>query len=99
MVMCPKQEQNANWSQVEIEKLIVRGRNLPSTNSTKCETQNIFAKKQQNEHTPGVTFFKFHKQFKVLTSYIIWIIDLEKDDQLSSLKKQRATQHDSFLHK
>ena len=53
MVMCPKQQQNANWIQVEIEKLIVRGRNLPKTNSTKSETQNIFAKKQQNEHTPG----------------------------------------------
>ena len=53
MVMCPKQKQNANWSQVEIEILIVKGRNLPRTNSTKCETQIIFAKKQQNEHTPG----------------------------------------------
>ena len=53
MVMCPKQKQNTNWSQVEIENLIVRGRNLPRTNSTKCETQIIFAKKQENEHTPG----------------------------------------------
>ena len=52
MVMCPKQKQNANWSQVEIEILIVKGRNLPRTNSTKSETQIIFAKKQQNEHTP-----------------------------------------------
>ena len=50
--MCPKQQQNANWSQVEIEILIVKGRNLPRTNSTKSETQIIFAKKQQNEHTP-----------------------------------------------
>ena len=56
MVMCPKQKQNANWSQVEIEMLIVKGRNLPRTNSTKSETQIIFAKKQQNEHTPD--FFK-----------------------------------------
>ena len=52
MVMCPKQKQNANCSQVEIEMLIVKGKNLPRTNSTKCETQIIFAKKQQNEHTP-----------------------------------------------
>ena len=54
MVMCPKQQQNANWIQVEIEILIVRARNLPRTNSTKYETQIIFAKKQQNEHTPEV---------------------------------------------
>ena len=52
MVMCPEQQQNANWNQVEIEIWIVKGRNLPRTNSTKCETQNIFPKKQQNEHTP-----------------------------------------------
>ena len=55
MVMCPKQEQNANWSQDEIEMLIVKGRNLPRTNSTKSETQIIFAKKQENEHTPACT--------------------------------------------
>ena len=61
MVMCPKQKQNANWSQVEIEILILKGRNLPRTNSTKSETQNIFAKKQQNEHTP-VTEFNFRIQ-------------------------------------
>ena len=47
-----KRKQNANLSQVEIKKFIVRGRNVPRTNSTKSETQNIFAKKQQNEHTP-----------------------------------------------
>ena len=52
MVMCPKQQQNANWIQVEIEILIVRGRNLPRTNSTKCETQIIFAKKQQVSMLP-----------------------------------------------
>ena len=52
MVMCPKQKQNANWNQVEIENWIVRGRNLPRTNSTKCEIQIIFTKKQENEHTP-----------------------------------------------
>ena len=52
--MCPKQKQNANWSQVEIEILIVRARNLPRTNSTKSENQIFFAKKQQNEHTPAV---------------------------------------------
>ena len=52
--MCPKQEQNANWNQVEIEILILKGRDLPRTNSTKSETQNISAKKQQNEHTPGI---------------------------------------------
>ena len=54
MVMCPKQQQNANCIQVEIENLIVKGRNLPRTNSTNSETQNIFAKKQQNEHTPDL---------------------------------------------
>ena len=27
--------------------------NLPRTNSTKYETQNILVKFQQNEHTPG----------------------------------------------
>ena len=43
IVMCPKQEQNANLSQVEIENLIVRGRNLPRTNSTNSENQNIFS--------------------------------------------------------
>ena len=53
IVMCPKQKQNANWIQVEIKKLIVRGRNLPRTNCTKCESKNIFATKQQNEHTPA----------------------------------------------
>ena len=53
IVMCPKQKQNAKWSKVEIEMFIVRGRNLPRTNSTKSETQNIFGKKQQNEHTPA----------------------------------------------
>ena len=50
--MCPKQQQNINWSQVEIENLIVRGKNLLRTNSTKFETQIIFAKKQQNDNTP-----------------------------------------------
>ena len=68
MVMCVKQQKNANLSQVEIEMLIVKGRNLPRTNSTKSETQIIFAKKQQNEHTPtknGVLtyFFKRKKNF------------------------------------
>ena len=64
MVMCPKQKQNANWSQVEIEILILKGRNLPRTNSTKSETQNIFAKKQENEHTPGRETRRAGKQFK-----------------------------------
>ena len=41
MVMCPKQKETENCSQVEIEILIVKGRNLPSTNSTKCENQNL----------------------------------------------------------
>ena len=50
--MCPKQQQNANWNQVEIEILIVKGRNLPRTNSTKYETQINFAKNKENEHTP-----------------------------------------------
>ena len=52
MVMCPKQQQNANLIQVEIEILIMRGRNLPRTNSTKSETQIIFAIKRQNDNTP-----------------------------------------------
>ena len=64
--MCPKQQQNANCIQVEIEKFIMRGRNLPRTNSTKSETQNIFAKKQENEHTPGPwgNFFLFLSGFQ-----------------------------------
>ena len=52
MLMCPKQKHNANLSQVEIEILIVKGINLPRTNSTKYESKNIFGKKQQNEQTP-----------------------------------------------
>ena len=64
MVMCPKQEQNANSNKVEIDILIVKGRNLPRTNSTKSETQNIFAKKQQNDNTPpkngAQLFFKIN---------------------------------------
>ena len=68
--MCPKQKQNANCSQVEIDNLIVRGRNLPSTNSTKCETQNIFGKKQQNEHTPGLRRFEYEKCSDILSCVI-----------------------------
>ena len=51
MVMCVKEQKNANLSQVEIENLTVRGVNLPRTNSTKSEIKNIFSEKQQNEHT------------------------------------------------
>ena len=54
MLMCPKQEQTANCSQVEIEILIVKGRNLPRTNSTKYELK-IFLKK--NSKTRGVLVF------------------------------------------
>ena len=65
--MYPKQKQNTNWSQVEIENLTVRGRNIPRTNSTKSEIQNIFAKKQQNEHTPAqngaLTYFLKENKF------------------------------------
>ena len=68
MVMCPKQKQNTNWIQVEIEKFNVRGRNLPRTNSTKYETQNIFAKKQQNEHTPGDIFKLVHLRIYPLST-------------------------------
>ena len=35
MVMCVKEQKNTNLSQVEIKNLIVRGRDLPRTNSTK----------------------------------------------------------------
>ena len=72
MVMCPKQKQNANWNQVEIEKFIVRGRNLPRTNSTKCENQIIFAKKQENEHTPAqnLVLTYFFKKELMLIIYI-----------------------------
>ena len=67
IVMCPKQKQNANLSQVEIKKFIVWGRNLPRTNFTKSETQNIFAKKQQNENTPpqngALTYFLSENKF------------------------------------
>ena len=65
--MCPKQKQNKNWNQVEIKKFIMRGRNLPRTNSTKSENQIIFAKKQQNEHTPtqngALTYFLKENKF------------------------------------
>ena len=71
MVMCPKQKQNTNWNQVEIEILILKGRNLPRTNSTKCETQIIFAKKQQNEHTP---------EFTLTTSSVITSTQLQRAD-------------------
>ena len=46
MVICPKQQQNANWSQVSIENLIVKGRNLPRTNSTKSGTNIYFFKRK-----------------------------------------------------
>ena len=51
MLMCPKQEQTANCSQVEIEILIVKGRNLPRTNSTKYELK-IFLEKNSRTSTP-----------------------------------------------
>ena len=41
--------------------------NLPRTNSTKYETQNILVKFQQNEHTPAYStkdnLLKFEKHF------------------------------------
>ena len=46
MVMCPKEEQNANWSQVEIENLIVRAKNIPSTISTKSGAHIYFFKRK-----------------------------------------------------
>ena len=59
MVMCVKEQKNANLSQVEIENLTVRGRNLPRTNSTKSEIKNIFSKKQKNEHTLNMKVFAY----------------------------------------
>ena len=78
MVMCPKQKQNANWNQVEIENLILKGRNLPRTNSTKSETQNIFAKKQENEHTPGLM-----KDSRPLVQYVY---EMQVEDYLNDMR-------------
>ena len=70
--MCPKQQLNANLSQVEIDILIVRGTNLPRTKSTKYETQNIFSKKRQNEHTPtqNLVLTYFFKRKWIFIMYI-----------------------------
>ena len=38
--------------------------NLPRTNSTKYETQNILVKFQQNEHTPVIISRKIMSIFK-----------------------------------
>ena len=35
--------------------------NLPRTNSEKSETQFVFAKIQENEHTPGLSSLKLRK--------------------------------------
>ena len=45
--------------------------NLPRTNSTKYETQNIFVKFQQNEHTPALDCAAV-LYFMVLT--VIWLV-------------------------
>ena len=75
MVKCPKQQQNANWNQVEIENLIVRARNLPRTNSTKTDIKNIFAKKHQNEHTPlQIQMLTYFFQINVYYVYYLMII-------------------------
>ena len=79
MVMCPRQQQNANLMQVEIENLIVRRKNLPRTNSTKSESQNSFAKKQKNEHTQN-KIWRLHislKKKKNLLSIFINYNNLE----------------------
>ena len=70
MVMCPKQQQNANWSQVEIENLIVRGRNLPRTNCTKFETQNIFAKISKTNTAQNLALPCFFKRKWMFIMYI-----------------------------
>ena len=70
MVMCPKQQQNANWSQVEIENLIVRGRNLPRTNCTKFETQNIFAKISKTNTAQNLALPYFFKRKWMFIMYI-----------------------------
>ena len=61
--------------------------NLPRTNSTKYETQNILVKFQQNEHTPGHnmleknwTFFGStigKRCFTLLLEQFLWDNDLD----------------------
>ena len=52
MVMCPKQQQTQIEVKLKLKSWLWEEEIYRAQNSTKCETQNIFAKKQQNEHTP-----------------------------------------------
>ena len=45
---------NLKWTHKNLSSGATECENLPRTNSTKCETQNIFVKSQQNEHTPAL---------------------------------------------
>ena len=47
--------------------------NLPRTNSTKYETQNILVKFQQNEHTPGLHVQIFHLRSKGKEGVGVWM--------------------------
>ena len=51
MVMCPKQEQNANSNKVQIEILIVKGRNLPRQTPQNLKLK-IFLQKTNKTTTP-----------------------------------------------
>ena len=72
MLMCPKQKHNANLSQVEIEILIVKGINLPRTNSTKYESKNIFGKnsKTSRPHQKRVLTFSLKENKCLLCIFI-----------------------------
>ena len=47
--------------------------NLPRTNSTKSETQNIFVKFQQNEHTPVLHFFIKYFAFLLFPGHLKYL--------------------------
>ena len=60
--------------------------NLPRTNSTKYETQNILVKFQQNEHTPGRVLRLFHNKVYLYYSHMLGSGDLWEG--LTSISQQ-----------
>ena len=54
--------------------------NLPRTNFTKYETQNILVKFQQNEHTPGA-FLESASEIVLLMPYLSLTIAIFKCHQ------------------
>ena len=54
--------------------------NLPRTNSTKYETQNILVKFQQNEHTPGtISKFVSVQNIKIEYKHLLAIPNIRYD--------------------